>query len=124
MVSPAWLHPQEPDDTEVELVLKTAGLGKFMPLFPFGPPSGEEKRPGGGRRPPERTREKWVGPYYVKMEGRRDSCTIRLYVYIFKTGSLALKGTWSGYELTSCQVQFERTVESAQAALVKRGWKK
>ena len=122
-VSPAWLHPKEPDDTEVEMVLRTAGLGKFMPMFPFGTSSGEEKRLGGGRRPPERTREKWVGPYYVKMEGRRDSCMIRLYVYIFKTGSLALKGTWSGYDLAACDAQFQKTVDSATASLIRRATK-
>jgi hypothetical protein len=124
MVSPAWLHPKEPDDDEIELVLRKAGLQEFKPMF--FPGIGEEalERTGGRRRPPERTRQKWVGPYFVKMEARGDNCNIKLYIYIFKSGSLVLKGTWSGYDLTTCQVQFERTVESAQAAIVNRGWKK
>ncbi len=124
MVTPAWVNPQEPDDDEVRLVLMTAGLRAFEPTFFPGMGEEESERPGGRRYPPLRTRKKWVGPYFVQMEGRRDSCTIKLYIYVFKTGSLRLKGTWSGYDLTTCQIQFERTVESAQAALVNRGWKK
>lgn len=120
MVTPAWVNKSEPDDREIGLVITVAGLREFKPMFFPGRAEEETGRPAGRRRPPLARREKWVGPYFLQMERRQDSCLLKVYVYLFKTGSLALKGTWSGYDPASCDRQFLKTVDTVTAAIMRR----
>lgn len=122
MVTPAWVNPSGPTDDEIDLVIARSGMTPYTPVSfrGAGAEGGEEGGPV--RRPPERTREKWVGHFFIKLEGRRDNCTVRLYLYNFKRGALTLKGLWSGYEKATCDHQFERTIEAAQQVLIQRGW--
>ncbi len=120
MVSPAWLNKQDPDDKEVDQLILAAGMQKFLPMF-FSSRAGEaEERPSRTRRTVEMTRRQWVGAYYVEMRRRQTGCLIRMYVYLFRTGALALKATWSGTEPSECDRQFQRTIDSAKAILAKR----
>lgn len=123
MVTPGWVNRRQPDDAEIDSIIKAAGLQEYRPMYFPGKGEGELSGEGGRRRPPERTRQKWVGPYFVQLEGRRDNCVVRLSIYNFKQGNLTLKATWSGYEKATCDHQFERTVEAAQMAIVNRGWR-
>lgn len=124
MVSPAWLNPSGPTDDEINQVISRSGMSPYTPVSFRG--AGAEGEEEGGRRrtPPERTREKWVGHFYIKLEGRRDNCTVRLYLYNFKRGALTLKGLWSGYEKATCDHQFERTIETAQSVMAQRGFRR
>jgi hypothetical protein len=122
MATPAWVNPTGPSDADVLRVIRDSGMSPYSPA-PFRGGGGEEGGPSGRtRRPPERTREKWVGHFYIKLEGRRDNCTVRLYLYNFKRGALTLKGMWSGYDKATCDHQFEKTIIAAQQYDVRRSW--
>lgn len=122
MVTPGWVNRREPDKDEIDAVIRSAGMQAYVPMMPFRESAGQGEVPGMRRRPPERRRQKWVGPYFIQLEGRRDNCIIRLSIYNFKQGALTLKATWSGYEKAACDHQFERTVKAAESAIAGRGW--
>jgi hypothetical protein len=120
MVNPGWLDPTDPDEDEISSVISSSGMQPYQPAIFYREPDGGVEEEGRRRRPPDRRRQKWVGPYFVELEGRRDNCTIKLSLYNFGRGEIHLKATWSGYDKTSCDRQFERIVGVAQSAILGR----
>ena len=93
---------------ETDKIIQRAGLGYYMPPKFF--PAERETEPTRRRKPPLSTRIKNVGSYQVRMELRKDSCSIKLYEFLYG-GTTKTRGTWTGMSKPECEAKFNQVVD-------------
>ena len=92
--------------SETDEIIRRSGLGYYTP--PKFIPS--EREPTRHRKPPLSVRSKNIGTYQVRMELRKDSCSVKLYEFL-AGGITKTRGTWSGMSKAECESKFDQVVE-------------